>query len=75
MAAVQAERDEVERPIIAQLEAMGWKHVPGREAGTLDADAPVLVGELGRALRRINVRAPDGARGWTTATSTGPSPP
>src|SRR5437660_1172691 len=36
-AAVQAERDEVERPIVEQLVAMGWTHVPGREVGTLDA--------------------------------------
>ncbi|MGW7364148.1 type I restriction endonuclease subunit R [Streptomyces sp. NPDC054841] len=57
---VQVERDEVERPIVAQLEAMGWTHVPGKEIGTLDADTPLLVDKLDAALRRINVRAADG---------------
>ncbi|MER7791656.1 type I restriction endonuclease [Streptomyces sp. NPDC097640] len=57
MAAVQAERDEVERPIVAQLQAMGWSHVRGTEIGTLDVDRPLLVGRLDAALRRINVKA------------------
>ncbi|MGY3056009.1 type I restriction enzyme R subunit [Streptomyces sp. TE3672] len=57
---LQVERDEVERPIVAQLEAMGWTHVPGTEIGTLDAETPLLVDQLGAALRRINVRAADG---------------
>ncbi|ALO08571.1 HsdR family type I site-specific deoxyribonuclease [Streptomyces venezuelae] len=56
---VQVERDEVERPIVAQLEAMGWTHVPGTDAGTLDAAEPVLRDKLDAALRRINVRAAD----------------
>ncbi|WP_406738458.1 type I restriction endonuclease [Streptomyces sp. NBC_00853] len=60
MAAQQVERDEVERPIVAQLEAMGWTHVPGKEIGTLDADTPLLVDRLGEALVRINTRASDG---------------
>ncbi|MFD3936918.1 type I restriction endonuclease subunit R [Streptomyces sp. NPDC058611] len=60
MAAQQVERDEVERPIVAQLEAMGWTHVPGKEIGTLDADTPLLVDRLGEALGRINTRASDG---------------
>lgn len=59
MTAVQAERDEVERPIIVQMEAMGWTHLPGREAGVLEADAPLLADRLGAALRRINVRSMD----------------
>lgn len=54
MVAVQAERDEVERPIVAQLKAMGWTHRPGSEVGTLDVTAPLLVDELGAALRGIN---------------------
>ncbi|MBP0455082.1 type I restriction endonuclease subunit R [Kitasatospora sp. RG8] len=57
--AVQTERDEVERPIVAQLQAMGWRHAPGTEVGTLDVETPLLVDELGEALRRINVRASD----------------
>ncbi|AKH83182.1 deoxyribonuclease HsdR [Streptomyces sp. CNQ-509] len=60
MAVAQTERDEVERPIVAQLRAMGWTHVPGPEVGTLDAEEPVLIDELTAALRRINVRAADG---------------
>lgn len=63
----QVERDEVERPIIAQLEAMGWTHLPGKEVGTLDVAKPVLVDKLDAALRRINVRAADG-RPWMDAT-------
>lgn len=63
MAALQAERDEVERPTVAQLQAMGWKHVPGKDVGTLDAGAPFLTDQLARALRRINLRADDG-RPW-----------
>lgn len=51
---VQAERDEVERPFIAQLEAMGWTHVPGRNVGTLDAGTPLLADRLAAALERIN---------------------
>ncbi|MET8142131.1 type I restriction endonuclease [Sphaerisporangium sp. NPDC005288] len=57
---VQVERDEVERPIIAQLEAMGWTHVSGTEVGTLDADTPLLVEKLKGALRRINLKATGG---------------
>ncbi|MFJ5118779.1 type I restriction endonuclease subunit R [Kitasatospora sp. NPDC088548] len=57
--AVQTERDEVERPVVAQLQAMGWRHVPGTEIGTLDAETPLLVNELEAALRRVNVRAAD----------------
>ncbi|MFF2661489.1 type I restriction endonuclease subunit R [Kitasatospora sp. NPDC058032] len=57
--AVQTERDEVERPIVAQLQAMGWRHVPGTEVGTLDVETPLLVDALETALRRINVRASD----------------
>ncbi|WJY50534.1 type I restriction endonuclease [Streptomyces chengbuensis] len=60
MAAMQVERDEVERPTVAQLRAMGWTHVPGKDVGTLDADAPFFVDTLGKALRRINLRAADG---------------
>ncbi|GAB2773023.1 HsdR family type I site-specific deoxyribonuclease [Streptomyces daliensis] len=63
----QVERDEVERPIVAQLEAMGWTHVPGKEIGTLDATAPVLRDKLGAALRRINLRAADNEP-WMDAT-------
>nr|WP_244501178.1 type I restriction endonuclease [Streptomyces sp. TP-A0874] len=58
--AVQVERDEVERPIVAQLRAMGWTHVPGKEIGTLDVGLPLLADKLDTALRRINVRAADG---------------
>ncbi|MCX4236478.1 type I restriction endonuclease subunit R [Streptomyces ortus] len=57
--AVQVERDEVERPFVQQLTAMGWTHVAGTEVGTLDAGTPVLAEELKAALRRINVRAAD----------------
>ncbi|MGW7527060.1 type I restriction endonuclease subunit R [Streptomyces sp. NPDC054783] len=57
--AVQVERDEVERPFVAQLTAMGWTHVPGTEVGALDVDTPLLVDTLKDALRRINVRAAD----------------
>ncbi|WP_328487307.1 type I restriction endonuclease subunit R [Streptomyces zaomyceticus] len=64
---VQVERDEVERPIVAQLEAMGWTHVPGTTVGTLDAGTPLLVDQLGAALRRINVRADDG-ESWMDGT-------
>ncbi|GHH32748.1 type I restriction endonuclease subunit R [Streptomyces candidus] len=56
----QVERDEVERPFVAQLKAMGWTHVPGSEIGTLDVARPVLADRLGEALRRINIRASDG---------------
>jgi len=59
MAAVQAERDEVERPIIAQLERMGWTPVPGSEIGTLRTEIPLLTDVLAAALHRINVRAED----------------
>ncbi|MDT0310301.1 type I restriction endonuclease [Streptomyces sp. DSM 44917] len=51
---VQVERDEVERPVVAQLVAMGWTHQPGREVGTLDAATPLLTERLDPALRRIN---------------------
>ncbi|MGK3938029.1 DEAD/DEAH box helicase family protein [Streptomyces caeruleatus] len=57
---VHVERDEAERPFVAQLEAMGWTHVPGAELDTLDAAKPLLVDQLGPALRRINVRGSDG---------------
>ncbi|MFD9111139.1 type I restriction endonuclease subunit R [Streptomyces bottropensis] len=57
---VHVERDEVERPLAAQLEAMGWTHVPGVELDTLDAAVPLLVDQLGPALRRINLRGSDG---------------
>src|SRR5690606_23449433 len=57
---VHVERDEVERPLVAQLEAMGWTHVPGVELDTLDAAVPLLVDQLGPALRRINLRGSDG---------------
>lgn len=60
---VHVERDEVERPLVAQLEAMGWTHVPGVELDTLDAAKPLLVDQLGPALRRINLRGSDG-RPW-----------
>lgn len=56
---VQVERDEVERPFVAQLKAMGWTHVPGTEIGTLDTGTPFLVGQLDAALHRINARAAD----------------
>ncbi|RKN10133.1 type I restriction endonuclease subunit R [Streptomyces radicis] len=51
---LQVERDEVERPIVAQLVAMGWTHVPGKVAGTLDTATPLLTDRLDPALRRIN---------------------
>ncbi|MEH0633888.1 type I restriction endonuclease [Streptomyces bottropensis] len=57
---VHVERDEVERPLVAQLEAMGWTHVPGVELDTLDAAVPLLVDQLRPALRRINLRGSDG---------------
>ncbi|MFG2137230.1 type I restriction endonuclease subunit R [Streptomyces sp. NPDC048650] len=57
---VQVERDEVERPFVAQLEAMGWTHVPGKGIGTLDVSMPLLTDKLREALPRINVRAADG---------------
>ncbi|NEC85642.1 DEAD/DEAH box helicase family protein [Streptomyces sp. SID12501] len=57
---VHVERDEVERPFVAQLEAMGWTHVPGAELDTLDAAKPLLVDQLGPALRGINLRGGDG---------------
>ncbi|WP_235618635.1 type I restriction endonuclease subunit R [Embleya scabrispora] len=57
---MQVERDEVERPLVAQLKAMGWTHRPGREIGTLDVDRPLLADLLDPALRRINTRALDG---------------
>ncbi|MER5256176.1 type I restriction endonuclease [Streptomyces sp. NPDC002855] len=57
---VQVERDEVERPFVAQLEVMGWTRIPGGELDTLDARMPLLVDQLGPALHRINVRAGDG---------------
>lgn len=56
----QVERDWVERPIVEQLKAMGWTHVPGKEIGTLDAGTPLLAERLAAALRRINLRAVDG---------------
>lgn len=65
--AVQAERDEVERPFVAQLKAMGWTHVSGTDIGTLDADLPLLADRLGPALRRINLRAADGTP-WMDAS-------
>lgn len=65
--AVQVERDEVERPFVEQLTAMGWTHVPGTEVGTLDVGAPLLVDELKAALRRINLRATD-RRPWMDDT-------
>ncbi|MGS2642476.1 type I restriction endonuclease subunit R [Streptosporangium sp. G12] len=60
---VQVERNEVERPIVAQLEAMGWTHASGTEVGTLDAGTPFLVEELKGALRRINLKA-TGCGSW-----------
>ncbi|MGW2567035.1 type I restriction endonuclease subunit R [Streptomyces sp. NPDC001537] len=57
---VHVERDEVERPFVAQLESMGWTHVPGVELDTLDAAKPLLVDQLGPALQRINLRGSDG---------------
>ncbi|MES9806658.1 type I restriction endonuclease subunit R [Streptomyces cinereoruber] len=67
MATMQSERDEVERPTVAQLQAMGWTHLPGKDVGTLDADAPFLEDQLTEALRRINVRADDD-RPWMDLT-------
>lgn len=67
MTAAQAERDEVELPILAQLRAMGWTHVRGPEVGTLDISRPLLVDRLDAALRRINVRAADG-QPWMDST-------
>ncbi|WP_405756164.1 type I restriction endonuclease subunit R [Streptomyces sp. NBC_00073] len=57
---VQIERDEVERPIVDQLVAMGWTHIPGKQVGTLNAGMPLLTDKLSDTLRRINVRATDG---------------
>lgn len=59
MVRAQVERDEVERPTIAQLTAMGWTHIPGKQVGTLSADQPILTEIAGQALRRINLRAVD----------------
>ncbi|MFF7586591.1 type I restriction endonuclease subunit R [Kitasatospora purpeofusca] len=47
------ERDEVERPLIAQLVAMGWTHVPGKDVGPLDHTEPVLRDRLAAALTRL----------------------
>ncbi|MFD9562303.1 type I restriction endonuclease subunit R [Streptomyces sp. NPDC059994] len=60
MAGMQVERDEVERPTVAQLTKMGWTHLPGKDVGTLDVGAPFLTEQLAVALRRINLRADDG---------------
>lgn len=60
---VHLEREEVERPLMAQLEAMGWTRVPGVELDTPDASVPLLVDQLGPALRRIDLRGSDG-RPW-----------
>lgn len=67
MTAAQAERDEVELPILAQLRAMGRTHVRGPEVGTFDAGKPLLADRLDAALRRINIRAAEG-RPWTDST-------
>ncbi|WP_436992205.1 type I restriction endonuclease subunit R [Streptomyces sp. enrichment culture] len=59
------ERDEVERPVIAQLEAMGWTHLPASELTGADREpgSPVLTGRLAGALRRIN-RLPGQTASW-----------
>lgn len=64
---MQVERDEVERPLVAQLKAMGWTHRPGREIGTLDVETPLLADLLESALRRINTRPLDGVS-WMGAS-------
>ncbi|MDT0403819.1 MULTISPECIES: M48 metallopeptidase family protein [Streptomyces] len=51
---------------MAQLEAMGWTHVPGVELDTLDAAVPLLVDQLGPALRRRPRRV---GRRWSTGTA------
>lgn len=57
----QVERNEVERPFVAQLKAMEWRHLSGAEVGTLDVRMPLLKDKLADALSRINTRAADGA--------------
>ncbi|MFD9907630.1 type I restriction endonuclease subunit R [Streptomyces sp. NPDC059063] len=64
--AVQTERDEVERPFVAQLKAMCWTHLSGTDVGTLDADLPLLADRLAEVLPRINPRATDG-KSWMDA--------
>ncbi|MBQ1159700.1 type I restriction endonuclease subunit R [Streptomyces sp. A73] len=50
------ELDETEEPFLAQLEAMGWTHLPGSALTPEDREpgAPLLTGRLKKALRRIN---------------------
>jgi type I restriction enzyme R subunit len=57
--AVAVERDEVERPFIEQLKAMGWQHVHGPDLkGESRAWHDVLLTErLAKALKRINLHS------------------
>src|SRR6266511_1618091 len=55
-----AERDEVERPFIEQLKAMGWTHVRGPDLVRNSREDVLLTDRLSAAVRRIN-RLPDGS--------------
>jgi type I restriction enzyme, R subunit len=51
---VRVERDEVELPLVEQLKAMGWRHVPGKDLDRDDHSEVLLTRPLAAALRRIN---------------------
>lgn len=63
------EYEQVERPLVAQLERMGWEHLEGAPVATVPSEPSrtdrgsfaevLLAGRLRKALRRIN-RGPDG---------------
>ncbi|GAA1995295.1 hypothetical protein GCM10009799_22010 [Nocardiopsis rhodophaea] len=63
------ERDEVERPFIEQLKAMGWIHVHGPDLGRTgqELERAVLPDRIGAALKRINRRS-DGSEWVDDAT-------
>lgn len=55
-----AERDEVERPFIEQLKAMGWIHKRGADLARSSREDVLLTDRLSAAVRRVNL-LPDGA--------------
>ncbi|MFD6996396.1 type I restriction endonuclease subunit R [Streptomyces mirabilis] len=65
-----AELDEVERPIIDQLTAMGWQHIHGPDLSKAEPDGEgraysdvLLLKRLRSAVRRIN-RVPGSSETW-----------
>lgn len=73
------ELEDVEKPFVAQLQALGWGYVAGNlddPAATGRANFAEVIQEavLREQLRALNP-APTASRGWTMRACRKPSPP